>query len=297
MADNKFKSGFISVVGSPNVGKSTIVNSLTGQKVSIVSEKPQTTRNTIKGILTKENMQMVFLDTPGIFEPKNKLQKYMVKKANQAARDVDAVLFVADALAGIKKRDNAILDSLLNSDIPVAAAINKTDKAKKEDIGAISKILVNLDIKEVIPISALYGDGMNKLLSALEKYLPCGPMYYPEDIYTDKPERFIAAEMIREKALMLLSEEVPHGTAVEIEKMEKRESKDLTYISAVIYCEKKSHKGIIIGAKGAMLKKIGSMARADIEMLIGNKVFLEIFVKVREDWRNSGSILKELGYE
>lgn len=297
MPKENFLSGFIAVMGSPNTGKSTLVNSLVGQKVSIISDKPQTTRNTIRGILTKPNYQIVFLDTPGLHAPKNKLDEFMQKTANSTARDVDAVLFVVDAVVGIKERDHVNLSRLLQTNIPVIVAVNKTDKAKKEQTEKALHILEDLNTENVMQISALACTGLRELEEKLIGFLIEGPKFYPDELYTDQPERFIAAEMIREKALRLLSEEVPHGVGVEIEKIEKREGKDLIYVAAVIYCERQSHKGIIIGAQGSMLKRIGSAARADLQMLFGSKIFLEVFVKVKEDWRNSRAMLKTLGYE
>jgi len=298
MEQDEYKSGFIAVMGSPNVGKSTIVNSMVGQKVSIVSDKPQTTRNTIRGVLTKEHYQIVFLDTPGLHEPRNKLGAMMVRSANESAREVDAILFVADAVTGVKKRDQDNIKRLMAYQIPLIVAVNKTDAAKQGQIDSAITALHELGVEEdIYTVSAARGSHMDELESALVKYLIPGPKYYPDDMYTDQPERLIAAEMIREKALRLLSEEVPHGVGVEIEKIEKREGKDLMYVAAAIYCERKTHKGIIIGAGGSMLKRIGSESRADLQMLFGCKVFLELFVKVKEDWRNSPSVLKTLGYE
>jgi GTP-binding protein Era len=294
----EYKSGFIAVMGSPNVGKSTLVNRMVGQKVSIVSDKPQTTRNTIRGVLTKESYQIVFLDTPGLHEPKNKLGAYMVRAANESARDVDAILFVTDAAAGVKKRDQENIKRLLTYKIPLVFAVNKTDAVKKDRVDAAVEAIHALGAeKDIYPVSAANGSNLEELENALAQYLIPGPKYYPDDMYTDQPERLIAAEMIREKALRLLSEEVPHGVGVEIEKIEKREGKDLIYVAAAIYCERKTHKGIIIGSGGSMLKKIGSESRADLEMLFGSRVYLELFVKVKEDWRNSPSVLKILGYE
>jgi len=297
MTQNQFLSGFIAILGSPNTGKSTLLNKMVGQKVSIISDKPQTTRNTIRGILTKENYQIVFLDTPGLHTTKNKLDEYMQKTANDTSRDVDAILFVVDAYVGIKERDTENLKRLLMIDIPVIVAINKIDKAKKEQVEKAKTVLKELNAKQIIEISAANGDGLPELENMLINYLIEGPKYYPDELYTDQPERLIAAEMIREKALVLLSEEVPHGIGVEIEKIEKREGKDLIYVAAVIYCERKTHKGIVIGAQGSMLKQIGSAARSDLQMLFGSKIYLELFVKVKEDWRNSRAMLKTLGYE
>jgi GTP-binding protein Era len=293
----QFKSGFIAILGSPNVGKSTLINRMVGQKVSIVSDKPQTTRNTIRGIVTKEDYQFVFLDTPGLHSPRNKLDEFMQKSSSETSKDVDAILYITDALIGIKERDTQYLQKFANSGIPLVVAVNKTDKAKNEKIEKIKLSLDHLDIQEAFYISALNGEGVERLEEKLKEYLVEGPKYYPDDLYTDQPERLIAAEMIREKALQLLADEVPHGVGVEIEKIEKREGREMIDVAAVIYCERQTHKGIIIGAKGSMIKAIGSSARADLQMLFGCSIYLELFVKVKEDWRNSRAMLKTLGYE
>ena len=257
-------SGFISIMGSPNVGKSTLMNALVGEKVAIVTQKAQTTRNKVVGILTKPDYQIIFLDTPGLHTPHNKLGEYMVKTAYDANKDVDLTIMVIDGVVGILQRDEEILQKL-NGD-RFLVLINKIDAVKPE-----------------------------KVKQLIEKVHALGvAQYYPEDMVTDRPERFLASELIREKALLSLREEIPHGIGVEIEKVEEKEN--LTNVSAVIYCERDSHKGIIIGKKGAMLKKIGSEARGDLEMLFGTKVFLQLWVKVKADWRNSGFMLKTLGY-
>ena len=287
-----FRSGFIAIIGSPNAGKSTLMNRLIGAKVAIVSNKAQTTRNKIVGIYTDEECQIVFLDTPGLHSPKNRLGELMVKSAYEAASDVDATVIVIDGKMGIKERDEGII--IGHSFTKLIAVINKTDIIEKNKIEETTAKLVSLGVQEVYPISAKTGEGTKHLLAKLKNMLPEGPMYYPEDAITDRPERFVAAEIVREKALLNLRDELPHGVGVTIEKIEELEN--ITNVSALIYCERDSHKAMIIGKRGAMLKKIGSEARVDLQMLFGTKVFLEIWVKVKRDWRNSDRVLKELGY-
>ncbi|MGI6663997.1 MAG: GTPase Era [Christensenellaceae bacterium] len=290
----QFHSGFVSILGSPNVGKSTLMNALVGQKVAIATKRAQTTRNKVTGILTREGYQIIFLDTPGIHTPKNKLGEYMVHTAYDANRDVDLTLFVIDGEVGLGPRDIEILARLSKENLLVL--LNKIDAIAPEKQESITARIHGEGVaqKNILPISALTGKGLIKLEERILSYLPEGPLYYPADMITDRPERFIAAELIREKALEFLREEVPHGVGVEIEKIEEFE--DLTEVSAILYCEQDSHKGIIIGKGGAMLKKIGSAARMDLEMLFGTQVYLELFVKVKKDWRNSNFMLKELGY-
>ena len=285
------------MLGSPNVGKSTLLNALVGTKIAIVSKKPQTTRNRITGVVTREDFQMIFMDTPGLHTPKNKLGEFMVKTAEQAARDVDAVLFVVDAKAGARERDMEILDKLTRQkDIPLIIAINKIDAVDGTRIEEVEDSLKHFD-KKIIRISAAQGLGLDLLMEALKAYLVDGPMYYPADMVSDQPERVIAAELIREKALKSIGKEIPHGIGVEIEKLQYDEEKEILNIDAVIYCEKDSHKGIIIGAGGRMLKKIASAAREDMQMLFDSKVFLQVWVKVKPDWRNKISVLRTLGYQ
>lgn len=281
-------------MGSPNVGKSTLMNEMIGMKVAIVTDKAQTTRNKVVGILTRNDYQIVFLDTPGLHTPKNRLGEFMVKTAYSAQQDVDVTLMVIDAKVGIKQRDEEII-ARLNSDYFIAA-INKIDAVKEEKIELLHQKLIDLGVKEdmIIDISALNRINLDKLEEKLLGFMLPGPQFYPEDMVTDRPERFIAAEIIREKVLVNLREEIPHGVGVDIEKVEELET--LTNVDAVIYCERDSHKGIIIGKKGAMLKLIGSQARVDLERLFGTRVFLQLWVKVKKDWRNSGHMLKELGY-
>lgn len=292
------KSAFIAIVGRPNVGKSTLMNRMVGAKVAIVSQKPQTTRNRISGVLTGQGYQMVFLDTPGLHQPKNRLGDFMVKAAFDSARDVEAVLFLCDARRGVEQDDLDILQKLLRSGLPVLAVINKIDAAGDQQSEAAAQKLKDAGLAtEVFLISAKTGEGVDALKAALMQFLVPGPMYYPEDASSDQPERLIAAEMIREKALLLLREEVPHGIGVSITSISHREDKDIVDVQAVIICERQSHKGIIIGSGGRMLGRIGSEARQELEMLFGTKVYLELFVKVEEGWRDSTRVMRELGYE
>lgn len=295
--NNNFKSGFVTIIGRPNVGKSTLLNALTGEKIAIVSNKPQTTRSKILTILTDDSSQIIFVDTPGVHAPRTKLGEYMNRVVTDSVDGVDAVLFVTEAGQKLMNNEKEILSDLFKKKIPVILIINKADTLKnKEDLLAqIADASECGDFTSIVPISALRKDGVNSVLEEIKKLLPLGPMYYPDDMITDQTEREIVSEIIREKMLRLLDKEVPHGTAVEVESMKEGES--LTKIGAVIYCEKASHKGIIIGKGGEMLKKIGSYARTDIEKLLDKKVFLELWVKVKEDWRNSNFLLKEFGYK
>lgn len=291
------KSAFIAVVGSPNVGKSTLVNRIVGEKVAIVSKKPQTTRNRISGILTEGDSQMVFLDTPGIHTPKDKLGEYMVKAAFDSLKDVDAVLFVCDAYYGLGERDKGVLQELGRCAAPIIAAVNKTDIAGTEKSAFIAEEIKKAGIEQVLPISAKTGEGVPELMESLRQYLVPGPKFYPDDSYTDQAERVIAAEMIREKTLEILREEVPHGIGISVEKATQREDKEITDVLAVIICDRPGHKAIIIGKGGQMIKRIGMEARRDLEMLFGTKVFLELFVRVEPGWRDSKRVMHELGYE
>jgi GTPase len=296
--ENNFKSAFIGIVGSPNVGKSTIINYLIGRKVAIVSHKPQTTRSRISGILTKGDYQMIFLDTPGIAEPKNKLGEFMVKTAYESTRDVDAVLFVIDLKYGIGKRDLDILSKLMKGNSPIVVALNKIDVAKKQDITNAINILNDNGIDEhIFSISAQTGEGMDELLVLLKSYLTEGPMYYPKNMISDQPEKQVVSEIIREKTLHLLNEEVPHGVGIEIIKITPRTDKEIVDVEATIFCERESHKGIIIGKGANMLKQIGSNARLDIQMLYGKQVFLKLFVKVKANWRDTNRGLQDLGFK
>ncbi len=279
------------------MGKSTLINNMVGEKVAIVSKKPQTTRNRIAGVLTEGDSQIVFLDTPGIHTPKDKLGEYMVKTAFDTLRDVEAVLFVCDAAFGLGERDIAVLEQLKKCGSPVIAAVNKIDAVDSEKCAGIAEQIKSAGFESVRLISAKTGEGVAELLEELRQYLVPGPKYYPDDAYTDQAERVIAAEMIREKALDILREEVPHGIGVNVEKVSQREEKEITDVSAVIICDREGHKAIIIGKGGQMLKRIGTQARLDLEMLFGTKVFLELFVKVEPGWRDSRRIMHELGYE
>ena len=293
-----FRSGFITIIGSPNAGKSTLMNLLVGQKVSIVSERAQTTRNRIAGVVTRKNYQIVFLDTPGVTGAKNRLGEYMLKVAYDSLKEVECVLFMLDASKGIRDMDEALIENLRQrvGNTPVVAAINKTDISTFDGIETVRERLEKESfITKILPVSAETGRNVEKLEEMLSGYLVEGPMYYPEDMVTDQPMRVIASEIIREKALKALRQEIPHGIGVEIERIFLRED-GINDISAVIYCERESHKGIIIGKAGAMLKRIGSNARPEIETLFGTKVNLQLWVKVRPDWRNSANALRELGY-
>ena len=295
---NAYRSGFICILGCPNVGKSTLLNAMVGQKIAIVSDRAQTTRNKITGVLSRGGYQMIFLDTPGVTSPKNKLGDYMRKAAFDAMSEVEAILFVADAHAGVGERDAALMDRLAHAKAPVLAFANKADAASPAQLAnALETLARRGRFAQILSGSAATGAGLEKLEQALEGYLTPGPQYFPDDMVTDQPERVICAEFIREKALLLLREEVPHGIGVGVERMEKREDRELMDIYATIYCERDSHKGIIIGKNGAMLKRIGADSRHDIEWLLGSRVNLQLWVKVKEDWRNRPAVLHELGYE
>lgn len=294
----EYRSGFVAIIGRPNVGKSTLMNKMIGEKIAIISDKPQTTRSRIHCVLTREEYQIVFVDTPGLHKPKNRLGEYMVNTAMSTLNEVDVIIFVVDIAAGVGSGDKKIAETLADVDTPVIVAFNKADKLSSEDIEKeINKFKQFYNFSDGLVISALTGKNLDELESKIVSYLPEGPQYYPETMVTDQPERLIIAEMIREKALQLLKEEVPHGIGVEIMAMKEREDKPLMDIHAIIHCEKKSHKAIIIGKGGKMLKQIGQKARMDIENLLGIKVYLDIWVKVSEDWRNNQRALRELGYE
>ena len=298
MGRNAYRSGFVTIIGSPNVGKSTLMNRMVGQKISIVSERAQTTRDRIAGVVSGRDYQIVFLDTPGVTGAKNRLGEYMLRVGYESLKDVECILFMLDASKGLRELDEALIAELRAraGSTPVVAAINKTDIADFDSIETIRERLEKEPfIKRILPISAETGRNVDKLTEILVSYLVEGPQYYPDDMVTDKPMRVITAEIIREKALRSLRQEIPHGIGVDIEEIRLRED-GINDISAVIYCERDSHKGIIIGGKGAMLKKIGSLARPEIETLFGTKVNLKLWVKVRPDWRNSASALRELGY-
>lgn len=294
------KSGFVGIIGRPNVGKSTLLNSILGEKISITTDKPQTTRNSIRGIYTKlyghdEGVQFIFIDTPGIHKARNKLGSFMTETAINTFKEVDVILFLVDDDINKGPGDKYIVDMLGSIDTPKILVINKMDTMDPEKYGKIYEEYDNLGIFEsIIGTSAINSVNVDKLLVMLEGMVDEGPMYFPEDMITDHPERFIVSEIIREKILLYLKDEVPHGVAVEIESYE--EDKKITKIGAVIYCEKKSHKGIIIGKEGKKLKGIGKSAREEIEALIGSKVFLQLWVKVKENWRDSDFALSNFGY-
>ncbi len=294
----QFHSGFVSLVGRPNVGKSTLLNCLIGEKIAIISNKPQTTRNKITSILTKEDFQCVFLDTPGIHKPKHKLGEFMVKSAETTFNEVDLVLMLVEPLLEPHTLDKYVIARLEKVKTPVILVVNKIDTIDKEKllqvIASYSKLYPFAD---VVPVSAQTGQNTDQLLKVIEKHLPEGPQYFPADMITDQPERQIASEIIREKALYLLQDEIPHGIAVEITSMKKRPDKDLVDVEATLYCERESHKGIIIGKQGSMLKKIGSYARRDMERLLGSPINLQIWIKVKKDWRDNDFLLKNFGYD
>lgn len=294
-----FKSGFVTIIGRPNVGKSTLLNSLAGGKVSIISDKPQTTRNTIRSIVTCEDFQIVFIDTPGIHKPKNKLGEYMVNTAEATLREVDMILFMVEATdTEPGPGDIYIIEKLKNIETPSILIINKIDLIKKEHIlPLISVYKGKMDFQAYIPISAVNGTGTDAIIEQIKGYLPEGPKYFPDDMVTDQPERMIVSELIREKILQLVSDEIPHGVGVEVVSFKERPGKNIIDIEATIFCEKESHKGILIGKGGSLLKKIGTLSREDIEKLLGTKVFLQLWVKVKQGWRNLDSMLKTLGYD
>lgn len=292
-----FKSGFVSIVGRPNVGKSTLMNNVVGEKIAIMSDKPQTTRNTIQAVYTDEECQMVFLDTPGIHKPKNKLGEFMVKSATDAFKNVDLVLFVVDDSKKIGPGDRMIIEDLRNIKTPVVLVINKMDQIEEQDLFDMMQMYHAEGIfKEIVPISALKGRNIKELLKVIQNYLEEGPKYFPDYMITDQPERVLVSELIREKVLHYIHDEVPHGVAVEIEKMKSRNDKEIVDISAVIYCERDSHKGIIIGKNGRKLKGIGKSAREDMELLLGSQINLQLWVKVKENWRNLQNYVSNFGY-
>ena len=294
MKDN-FKSGFVTLIGRPNVGKSTLMNHLIGQKIAITSNKPQTTRNRIQTVLTTEDGQIVFVDTPGIHKAKNKLGEYMVNIAERSLNEVDAVLWLVEPTTFIGAGERHIIDQLKGVKTPVILVINKIDMVKKEDLlPAIDTYRREYDFADIVPVSARSGDNTDVLVKVILKYLPFGPQFYDEDTVTDQPERQIVAELIREKALHCLNEEIPHGIAVAIDRM-KMERK-VMHIDATIICERDSHKGIIIGKRGSMLKKIGSTARYEIERMLDCRVNLKLWVKVQKNWRDSDYMMKNFGY-
>ncbi|MDF2501378.1 MAG: GTP-binding protein Era-like-protein [Anaerosporomusa subterranea] len=297
MKSDSYTSGFVSVIGRPNVGKSTLVNSLIGQKIAIMSDKPQTTRNKILCVLTLSDSQILFIDTPGIHKPKHKLGEYMVKQAETTLKEVDVILFVVDATEEMGAGEKYILERLAAIKTPVILAVNKIDLVQKEKLlPIIDNYRAHYQFAAVVPISAMRKDNLAALVQEIKSRLSPGPQYYPDDMVTDQPERLIVAELVREKVLTLTREEIPHAIAVDIEEIAQRANEDV-YIRAVVYVERESQKGIVIGAGGALLKEIGRLARTDIENLLGSKVFLDLWVKVKKDWRNRDGVLRSFGYE
>ena len=292
---SSYHSGFVAIIGRPNVGKSTLMNAMVGEKVAIVSNRPQTTRNRIMGICTQENSQIVFLDTPGLHTPRNRLGEYMVKATRDALTGIDALIVMVDATA-VGKQDRAVVEDMSAHKVKKALVLNKIDLLPKESLLGLIAEFSQAGYDDIMPISAATGDGLEALKALLVSYLPEGPQYFPPDAITDQPERLICAELIREKALLHLKDEVPHGVGVEMMSIQKV-SENLMEIHATIYCERAAHKGIIIGKQGTMLKRIGQEARQDIETLLGMHVHLQLWVKVRENWRNRMDDLRTLGYE
>ncbi len=294
----KFKSGFVTIIGRPNVGKSTLMNQIIGEKIAIISDKPQTTRNKIQCVYTNADFQIVFLDTPGIHKPKHKLGDYMVKVAKESLREVDVVLFVVDEGNSIGPGDRYIMEQLEGLKTPIILVMNKIDKMNQDEFNRLYEQYKTSGLfKDIVGISALEGANLHSLVQKISTFLPEGPQYFPGDMITDQPERVIVSEIIREKILHYTEQEIPHGVAVEVTMMKERSEKEIIDIHATIYCERKTHKGIIIGKNGRKLKGIGKSAREDIESLLGSKVYLELWVKIKEDWRNSDSILRGFGYE
>lgn len=298
----KTYSGFVAIVGRPNVGKSSLMNKFVGEKVAIVSPKPQTTRNKIIGILTKGVTQIVFIDTPGLHKPRTKLSEYMVKQINQSVSDVDIGVLVIEPTGEITKPEFDLMQSLKAAKMPVILAVNKIDTLSQKELmmEKISLISKEFDFEAIIPISARNGEGVQILLDKIQSYVPEGPHFFDDDAMTDQPERVIVSEIIREKVLNNMQDEIPHGVAVGIENMKERKSaggEDITDIDATIYCERDSHKGMMIGKGGVMLKKIGTQARVDAEKFLGVKINLRLWVKVKEDWRNKENMVKNFGYK
>lgn len=292
-----FKSGFVTIVGRPNVGKSTLLNYIMGEKLSIVSNKPQTTRNNIQTILTGDDYQMIFVDTPGIHKPKHKLGEYMVNSAKESTKDVDLVLFLTNPDMEIGKGDKFILESLRDKKCPVFLVLNKTDESTQDRVAkSLEMYAKEFNFSEIIPISAIKGKNVDKLVELMKNAMPEGPKYYPDDMITDVQEKFVVSEIIREKALRTLRDEVPHGIAVDIIQM-KQNDKGTYHIEVDLICEKDSHKGIIIGKNGQTLKRIGETSRYELERFLRSKVNVKIWVKVRKEWRDNQLLLKELGYK
>ncbi|MFJ7637245.1 GTPase Era [Peribacillus sp. NPDC097206] len=293
-----YKSGFISIIGRPNVGKSTFLNRVIGQKIAIMSDKPQTTRNKVQGVLTQNDSQMIFIDTPGIHKPKHKLGDFMMKVATNTLKEVDLILFMINAEEGYGRGDEFIIEKLQSVNTPVFLVVNKIDTMHPDDLlPIIEKYQKLYPFAAVVPISALEGNNVDTLLAQIKEHLPEGPQFYPADQVTDHPERFIISELVREKVLHLTREEIPHSVAVVIDSIKKMDNSDTINVMATIIVERDSQKGIVIGKQGKMLKEVGSRARVDIENLLGSKVFLELWVKVQKDWRNKASQLRDFGFD
>lgn len=294
---DSYLSGFVSLIGRPNVGKSTLMNQLIGQKIAIMSDKPQTTRNRIHGVLTQENMQVVFLDTPGIHKPHSKLGSYLVKTAQNTLDEVDLVLFLIDAEEGIGPGDRYIIHHLKKVKTPIFLVVNKIDLVHPEKLlPLIDQYRKLYSFAEVVPISALQGNNATKLMELITARLPEGPQYYPADQITDHPEQFIVAEIIREKVLQLTREEIPHSVAVVIEEMKLRDEKELLDIRATIFTERSSQKGVLIGKQGSLLKEVGARSRRELQSLLGYPIYLDLWIKVKKDWRNQVHMLRQFGY-
>ena len=292
----KTKSAMITIAGRPNVGKSTLTNALVGEKIAIVSNKPQTTRNRICAVVNRENTQLVFIDTPGFHRPRTKLGDYMVNVVKESVADVDAVILLVEPIANVGEQEHALIERIKASGAPAMLVINKIDTVRKDELLSVMQVYGQAhEFAAIVPISARAGEGVEELLGVLAQFLPEGPQLFPEDMITDQPERQVMGELLREKLLLCLDKEIPHGTAIEITKFSERDS-GVVDVDATIYCEKASHKGIIIGKNGAMLKKISSMARADCEKFMGTKVFLTTWVKVKENWRDSDFLVRNFGY-
>ncbi|CAM3074577.1 GTPase Era [Staphylococcus argensis] len=293
---SEHKSGFVSIIGRPNVGKSTFVNRVIGHKIAIMSDKPQTTRNKIQGVMTQEDAQIIFLDTPGIHKPKHKLGDYMMRVARNTLAEIDAIMFMVNISEDIGRGDEYIMEMLKHVNTPVFLVLNKIDLVHPDDLmPKIEQYQTYMDFTEIVPISALEGHNVDHFIEVLKSYLPEGPKYYPDDQISDHPEQFVVSELIREKILHLTSEEIPHSIGVNVDRMIK-ESESRVRIEATIFVERNSQKGIVIGKGGKKLKEVGKRARLDIEHLLGSKVYLELWVKVQKDWRNKVNFIRQMGY-
>lgn len=294
----QFKSGFITILGRPNVGKSTFMNHVLGQKVAIMSDKPQTTRNKIQGVYTTDTVQMIFIDTPGIHKPKHQLGEHMMRVAKRTLKETEVILFVVNATEKKGPGDEYILNMIKDTKTPVILVINKIDLIHPDELPEIIERYTNeFEFADVVPISALQGTNTTNLLDVIESHLEEGPMYYPKDRVTDHPEHFIVSELIREKILLLTEQEIPHSIGVEVTKMKREDDREKVKVEALIYVERDSQKGMVIGKGGKMLKRVGTLARKDIEALLGDKVYLELWVKVQKDWRNKPQFIRNLGYK